>query len=186
MLEDQRWIKIDELKEKIENGVLTLTIQAVWSYCVIIIEECFFCFKWCSPILTLVLLTDILCAYCIEEGWYIYCIEHGAMNAVKSKPFLMTICWRFMPLLNSLKLRPTNSLWRHHLLGFRVLLWFSYIYWYAFKWCGCMINKMAWLLILLFSPSFTLIFCKMWYSFFWKIWITKHWLRYMLLVFCTV
>ena len=114
------------------------------------------------------MLTDILCAYCVEEGWYIYCIEHGAMNAVKSKPILMTICWRFMPLLNSLKLWPTNSLWRHHLLGFRVLLRFSYIYWYAFKWCGCMINKMAWFLILLFSPSFTLIFCKMWYSFFWK------------------
>ena len=72
----------------------------------------FFCFKWCSPILTLVLLTDILCAYCVEEGWYIYCIKRGAVNAVKSKPILMTICWRFMPLLNSLKLRPMNSLWR--------------------------------------------------------------------------
>jgi len=115
-----------------------------------------------------------MCEICFE----IFCVWLGVAttqeeisifkdeNLWKSKPILMTICWRFMPLLNSLKLRPTNSLWRHHLLGFRVLLRFSYIYWYAFKWCGCMINKMAWLLILLFSPSFTLIFCKMWYSFF--------------------
>ena len=58
-----------------------------------------------------------MCKICFE----IFCVWLGVAttqeeisifkdeNLWKSKPILMTICWRFMPLLNSLKLRPTNS-----------------------------------------------------------------------------